>query len=124
MDKDKHIIKSGTMMQGICIQWFIDTYGLSDSKTFQLYSAIVRKTFGYRQKYNYINQEYFEMSPNTLKKHRDKLVSMGLLEWKKTKRMTYYRILEPYKEIEFFQFVNKIKNEEPPNEHKKIIDIL
>ena len=101
-------------MQGICIQWFIDKYG-NNSKimdTFKMYSKITRKTFGYRQRFGYIPQKYFNLNPKTMQVHRDKLVEIGILEWKKTKQMTYYKILEPYNEISNFIFVGKKDNEE------------
>ena len=104
---NQRVIKSGEMMQGICIQWFIDEYGFSnDGKVngFELYAAILRKTFGYRQKFNYISQSYFEMSPNKMKRHRDYLTEIGVLEWHTTKQMTMYRILEPADEIKTFRF--------------------
>ena len=107
---NKRQIKSGEMMQGICIQWFIDTHGFSnDGKVngFEMYCAILRKTFGYRNRYNYINANYFQMSQNKMKRHRDYLVSIGVLEWKATKQMTYYRILEPATEISTFVFTSK-----------------
>jgi hypothetical protein len=108
------VIKSGEMMQGICMQWFIDTYGFSNNgkvNGFELYTAILRKTFGYRQRYNYIKQDFFQMSPNKIKRHRDKLTELGIIEWRTTKGLTYYRILEPKKEIETFIFVkNKDEN--------------
>jgi len=110
------IVKSGEMMQGICIQWFFDTHGLDNNgKTtgLELYVAILRKTFGYRQRFNYIPQSFFKMSPNRLKRNRDRLTELGLIEWKKTKQMTMYKILEPAQEIKNFVFVKNIdKNNE------------
>jgi hypothetical protein len=113
--KIHHKIKSGTMMQGICMQWFIDTYGFSNNgkvNGFEMYCAILRKTFGYRQRSNYISADYFQMSPNKMKRHRDYLVQLGLIEWKKTKQMTYYKILEPSSEINNFIFISKSKLED------------
>ena len=103
---NERTIKSGEMMQGICIQWFIDEYSNNKTamKTVGLYTKILRYTFGYRQRFNYIKQDRFNMLGQQLKSHRDILTDLGLLEWHTTKQMTMYRILEPVTEIKTFRF--------------------
>ena len=116
-------IKSGEMMQGICLQWFIDVYGVGSNGVKNgliLYISILRKSFGYRDRYAYIPQNYFGLSPNSLKKYRDKLTELGIIEWKATKQMTMYKILEPADKIKTFQFLGRKKDEE--NIEKKITE--
>jgi len=104
--QDKLEIKSGHMMQGICMQWFIDNHSSNKTamKAIGLYTKILRYTFGYRQSFNYIKQDRFNMLGQQLKSHRDILVQLGVLEWHTTKNMTMYRILEPVDEIDRFHF--------------------
>ena len=105
----QYSIKSGTMMQGELIQWFLDKYSDDKNamKAFQTLIYISRKTFGYRQRYNYIKQDYFRIGQDKLKRDRDTLVDLGILEWHRTAKMTYYRIIEPQQLISTFQFIGK-----------------
>ena len=100
-------IKSGEMMQGICSQWIVDEHGSNSDlmRAMPLYMKIVRKTFGYRNRWGYMPQHYFKMHTQQLKTHRDILTKYGLLEWHKTKMMTMYKILEPKPLIKSFVFI-------------------
>ena len=111
------IVKSGEMMTGICTQWIIDEHGSNKTimRAISLYVKIARKTFGYRNRYGYIQQDYFKMHSQQLKDHRDILVKAKLIEWKATKQMTMYRILEPADRIKEFVFV-RTNTEEPIEE--------
>ena len=115
MEKNKpRIVKSGEMMQGICMQWLLDEHG-SDKKIMraaQVYGKTLRKTFGYRNRWGYIPQDYFAMCPKQLKRYRDVLTEAGLLEWKTTKQMTLYKILEPRDIIKTFVFTKKNTEED------------
>jgi hypothetical protein len=118
--KKQRTILSGQMMQGICMQWFIDNYSNNKKaiKAIGLYAKILRYTFGYRNRFNYIHQARFDMFSQQLKTHRDHLTSIGVLEWKSTKQMTYYRILEPASEISTFVFTKKDSGSEISKEEK------
>ena len=101
------LIKSGEMMQGICTQWAIDEHGSNKEimRSIMLYLKIARKTFGYRNRWGYISQDYFKMHPHKLKRDRDILTKCGLIEWHTTKMMTMYKIVEPRKLIKSFVFI-------------------
>lgn len=101
----KNKIVDGRFMLGICTQWFCD----NNYNYLELYVAICRKSFGFRKRYAYIESSEFKINLHTLKKHRDYLVSIGVLEWKKTKGFTMYKILEPIDEIKRFSLFEKIK---------------
>lgn len=93
-------------MQGICFQWFYD----KKYSSLEFYMSICRLTFGFKKRYAYLKQENFGMNPKTLKKHRDYLVSIGVLEWEKTSGYTMYKILEPASEIYRFKLNGESKS--------------
>lgn len=102
--KKKVSVTSGYYAIGACVQWFIDTQG-ANNQSFNIFSTILRNTFGYRKRYGYIKQSIFGVNPHTLKKYRDWLKSKGIIDWKETKGLTMYKILEPKEIIDKFTFV-------------------
>ena len=112
--KKKDNIYDGRMMQGICIQWFIDKYGIN--KEFSLYCSILRLTFGFRKRYAYIPFDKIPFSKNIIKKYRDNLTKKGIIEWKITKGYTMYKILEPRDYIANFI----LKNDKENNNKEKV----
>lgn len=104
-------VTNGAFAQGICLQWFLDTYG-SNHDAQSVYITILRYTFGYRKRYGYIKQSVFKMSPNTLKKQRDWLRSEKIIDWKQTKNLTMYKLLEPIDSINRFNFVGSSNKEQ------------
>jgi len=123
----QRLIVDGRYQIGICSQWFHDTYGEGTNFIKNggvLYDAILRKTFGYRQRFNYIPQNFFGLNSNTLKKYRDRLTNLGIIEWKKTKQMTMYKILEPANEISTFVFVKNNDKDDKEQSKKDNFDHL
>jgi len=102
--KQKGKIYDGRMMQGICVQWFIDKYGVN--REFELYCSILRLTFGFRKRYAYIPFDKIPFSKNIIKKYRDNLTKKGIIEWKITKGYTMYKIMKPKDEINNFILKN------------------
>ena len=106
--KQKGKIYDGRMMQGICVQWFIDKYEVN--REFELYCSILRLTFGFRKRYAYIPFNKIPFSKNIIKKYRDNLTKKGIIEWKTTKGYTMYKIIEPKDYITNFILKNDKEN--------------
>ncbi len=105
---NQHKVRDGRMMQGICSQWIVDNaldIGCT-SDLIGMYNIIARNTFGYRKRDGYIEQALFGLHRNTIKKHRDRLTELGLIEWQATRAYTRYKIIEPREEIANFAFAH------------------
>lgn len=100
-------IYDGRFMLGTYTQWLLDEKKGLNRTAIDLALLIARQSFGYRKRYAYIHSDYFSMDKMTLKRYRDVLVQEGLLEWKKTKGYTMYKLLEPKNEIDSFVFSSK-----------------
>ena len=99
----KNKINDGRMMQGICIQWFQDTYPDASLEALAIYVKIARHTIGFRKRDGYIEQSTFNLNPKTLKKYRDMLTEIGVISWQSTKKFTLYKLLEPQVELDGFR---------------------
>lgn len=100
-------IFDGRMMQGIIVQWLMDSsYISADEKI--VFLVVLRNTFGRRKRYAFIKQDLFlkDMSKNTLLKYRKSLVTKGIISFSVTKGFTKYEILEPKEIIDKFTFVS------------------
>lgn len=93
------------MMQGICAQWFQDTYPDASLEELAIYVKIARHTIGFRKRDGYIEQSTFNLNPKTLKKYRDRLVESGIIYWQATKKFTLYKLLEPQVELAGFRLL-------------------
>jgi hypothetical protein len=93
------------MMQGICAQWFQDTYPDASLEELAIYVKIARHTIGFRKRDGYIEQSTFNLNPKTLKKYRDRLTELGIIAWQSTKKFTLYKLLEPQGEIAGFRLL-------------------
>lgn len=98
-------ISDGRMMQGICTQWFQDTYPDASLEELAIYVKIARHTIGFRKRDGYIEQSTFNLNPKTLKKYRDRLVESGIISWQATKKFTLYKLLEPQVELAGFRLL-------------------
>ena len=99
-------IFDGRMMQGIIVQWLMDSsYMSADEKI--VFLVVLRNTFGRRKRYAFIKQDLFlkDMSKNTLLKYRKSLVAKGIISFSVTKGFTKYEIIEPKEIIDKFTFV-------------------
>lgn len=99
-------IFDGRMMQGIVVQWLIDSSQMSSDEKI-VFLVVLRNTFGRRKRYAFIKQDLFlkDMSKNTLLKYRKSLVTKGIISFSVTKGFTKYEILEPKEIIDKFTFV-------------------
>lgn len=99
-------IFDGRMMQGIVVQWLIDSSQMSSDEKI-VFLVVLRNTFGRRKRYAFIKQDLFlkDMSKNTLLKYRKSLVTKGIISFSVTKGFTKYEILEPKEIIDKFKFV-------------------
>jgi hypothetical protein len=93
------------MMQGICVQWFQDTYPDASLEELAIYVKIARHTIGFRKRDGYIEQSTFNLNPKTLKKYRDRLTDLGVIAWQSTKKFTLYKLLEPREELIGFRLL-------------------
>ena len=78
-------IFDGRMMQGIIVQWLMDSsYMSADEKI--VFLVVLRNTFGRRKRYAFIKQDLFlkDMSKNTLLKYRKSLVTKGIISFSVT----------------------------------------
>jgi hypothetical protein len=98
-------ISDGRMMQGICVQWFQDTYPDASLEELAIYVKIARHTIGFRKRDGYIEQSTFNLNPKTLKKYRDRLTCLGVIAWQSTKKFTLYKLLEPQSELIGFKLL-------------------
>jgi hypothetical protein len=103
--QSKYKISDGRMMQGICIQWFQDTYPDASLEELAIYVKIARHTIGFRKRDGYIEQSTFNLNPKTLKKYRDMLTNLGVIAWQSTKKFTLYKLLEPHVELDKFKLI-------------------
>lgn len=101
--QNSYKINDGRMMQGICIQWFQDTYPDASLEELAIYVKIARHTIGFRKRDGYIEQSTFNLNPKTLKKYRDRLTELGAIAWQSTKKFTLYKLLEPQDELAGFK---------------------
>jgi hypothetical protein len=93
------------MMQGVCVQWFQDTYPDASLEELAIYVKIARHTIGFRKRDGYIEQSTFNLNPKTLKKYRDMLTDLGVIAWQSTKKFTLYKLLEPREELIGFRLL-------------------
>jgi hypothetical protein len=98
-------ISDGRMMQGVCVQWFQDTYPDASLEELAIYVKIARHTIGFRKRDGYIEQSTFNLNPKTLKKYRDRLTYLGVIAWQSTKKFTLYKLLEPQSELIGFKLL-------------------
>ena len=99
-------IFDGRMMQGIVVQWLMDSSDMSSDEKI-VFLVVLRNTFGRRKRYAFIKQDLFlkDMSKNTLLKYRKSLVAKGIISFSVTKGFTKYEILKPKEIIDKFAFV-------------------
>jgi hypothetical protein len=108
------------MMQGICAQWFQDTYPDASLEELAIYVKIARHTIGFRKRDGYIEQSTFNLNPKTLKKYRDRLTDLGIIAWQSTKKFTLYKLLEPHVELTGFRLLqdrSMINMSQPISDH-------
>ena len=112
MSLDKEHIKrakviDGRMMQGICIQWFVDTYGYGS--TLNVYAKILRDTFGLRRRYAFIKSDSIPGSRRGRLADLDFLEENGIISrkqsWNKSNEsygFVRYEVLQPADSIQNF----------------------
>jgi hypothetical protein len=81
------------MAQGAYIQWLVDTH--PEALELKVLHIIARNTLGYRKRYAYVKEELFEMSHNKKWRQVKKLKDMNLLNYKKTRGYTMYKLILP-----------------------------
>lgn len=104
------------MLQGQCIQWVLDTQSLSKIE-FYVYSLIARKSFGFKNRWCYLQYEDFGMSKATVSKAIKSLKDLGIISYSHTfkdnghRSMNEYRIMKPKAYIDNFMFNKEYKEE-------------
>lgn len=114
-------INSPDMACGMAMRWFLHEH---PKKYEHLYNKIVDKTLGYLNKYSYIKQSEFDLTPKHLKIHRDWLVENKIIKWRKTDGFTQYEILEPSDVIEKCNFKIKVEEQEQVFNGTSLVDSL
>ena len=107
-NRETRKIRDGRMILGDYIQWLVDNHQELTSVEIRLLQIIARNTFGWRKRYGYIKSEALEMgmSKKTRNTHMKRLKEQGLLDYRRTRGYTMYKILVP-EEIEArYEFVS------------------
>ncbi len=82
----------GRMVQGAYFQWLNREHPEADS-VINLIRIIADNTLAYRKRYAYIKKDMFRLGHNTVWAHTQKAIELGLLESKKTRYYTMYRLV-------------------------------
>jgi hypothetical protein len=104
------------MIQGAYIQWLVEQH--PEALNIKSIHIISRHTLGYRKRYAYIKAEDFKGMEKS-KRSRDfkKLKNLGLLEYKKTRGYTMFKLVLP-KELEdivLWRYSDSKENKEKDN---------
>jgi len=126
MKKQKKKIVDGRYQIGLVTDWIMRKDKISYQAK-QLYITIALYSLNvYHKRQVNIGLEKLPFKDKPLKKYRDELVSLGLIEWKNTKAYTCYWLKEPYMFIKDFKFIeDEVKNEsdiKTSNEDEEEID--
>ena len=96
----------GRMVQGAYRQWLVDEH--PEALEIKALDIITRHTLGWRIRYGYIREELFGMSHSTKWRQIKKLKELGLLEYKRTRKLTYYKLYLPEDIEDNTQWLKKI----------------
>jgi hypothetical protein len=99
----------GRMVQGAYRQWLVDEH--PEALELVVIDIIARFTLGYRRRYAYLEETKFNLSHNKKYRQIKKAEELGLLEYRKTKGYTMYKLVLPEDIEENTQWRNGLKKE-------------